>query len=85
MLLLTPGNASDVTAAPAVLAEAPGRIRRPSTDKGHDADARADRNAVALRRPARHSRRNDAIGQVLDSLPPQNRDPLPDADINALT
>ena len=28
VLLLTPGNASDVTTAPAVLAEAPGRIRR---------------------------------------------------------
>ncbi|SEI14904.1 Transposase DDE domain-containing protein [Methylobacterium sp. 275MFSha3.1] len=43
MLLLTPGNASDVTAAPAVLAEAPGRIRRLSADKGYDADwLRAD-------------------------------------------
>src|SRR5829696_3392351 len=38
VLLLTPGNASDVTAAPAVLAEAPGRIRRLSADKGYDAD-----------------------------------------------
>ena len=43
VLLLTPGNASDVTAAPAVLAEAPGRIRRLSADKGYDADwLRAD-------------------------------------------
>lgn len=38
VLLLTPGNASDVTTAPAVLAEAPGRIRRLSADKGYDAD-----------------------------------------------
>lgn len=38
VLLLTPGNASDVTAAPAVLAEAPGRIRRLAADKGYDAD-----------------------------------------------
>ena len=37
-LRLTPGNAGDVTAAPAVLAEAPGRIRRLSADKGYDAD-----------------------------------------------
>ena len=43
MLLLTPGNASDVTAAPAVLAEASGQIRRLSADKGYDADwLRAD-------------------------------------------
>ena len=38
VLLLTPGNASDVTTAPAVLAEAPGRIRRLTADKGYDAD-----------------------------------------------
>ncbi|MCJ2136798.1 IS5 family transposase [Methylobacterium sp. J-026] len=38
VLLLTPGNASDVTTAPAVLAEAPGRIRRFSADTGYDAD-----------------------------------------------
>ncbi|MGA4555324.1 IS5-like element ISMpo7 family transposase [Methylorubrum aminovorans] len=38
VLLLTPGNASDVTTAPAVLAEAPGRIRRLAADKGYDAD-----------------------------------------------
>ncbi|WP_156375997.1 IS5 family transposase [Methylobacterium sp. Leaf117] len=43
VLLLTPGNASDVTAAPAVLAEAPGRVRRLAADKGYDADwLRAD-------------------------------------------
>ena len=43
VLLLTPGNASDVTTAPAVLAEAPGRIRRLAADKGYDADwLRAD-------------------------------------------
>ncbi len=38
VLLLTPGNASDVTTAPAVLAEVPGRIRRLSADKGYHAD-----------------------------------------------
>lgn len=43
VLLLTPSNASDVTTAPAVLAEAPGRIRRLAADKGYDADwLRAD-------------------------------------------
>ncbi len=43
VLLLTPGNASDVRTAPAVLAEAPGRIRRLIADKGYDADwLRAD-------------------------------------------
>ena len=43
VLLLTPGNASDVTTAPAVLAEAPGRIQRLAADKGYDADwLRAD-------------------------------------------
>ena len=38
VLLLTPGNAIDVTTAPAVLAEAPSRIRRLTPDKGCDAD-----------------------------------------------
>lgn len=33
VLLLTPGNASDVTTAPAVLAQAPGRVRRLAADK----------------------------------------------------
>ena len=43
VLLLTPGNASDVTTAPAVLAEAPGRIQRLAADKRYDADwLRAD-------------------------------------------
>jgi transposase len=43
VLLLTPGNASDVRTAPAVLAEAPGRLRRLIADKGYDADwLRAD-------------------------------------------
>jgi transposase len=43
VLLLTPGNASDVRTAPEVLAEAPGRIRRLIADKGYDADwLRAD-------------------------------------------
>ena len=35
---LTPGNASDVKTAPAVLAQAPGRVRRLIADKGYDAD-----------------------------------------------
>lgn len=35
VLLLTPDNPSDVTAAPAVLAEAPGRIQRLAADKDH--------------------------------------------------
>ncbi len=43
VLLLTPGNAGDVTTAPTVLAEAPGRIQRLAVDKGYDADwLRAD-------------------------------------------
>lgn len=46
VLLLTPGNASDVRTAPAVLAEAPGRLRRLMADKGYDADwLRADLRA----------------------------------------
>ena len=36
---LTPGNASDVTAAPAVIAAAPGRLRRLLADRGFDSDA----------------------------------------------
>jgi transposase len=35
VLLLTPGNASDVTTAPAVLAEAPGRSRRLAPDESY--------------------------------------------------
>lgn len=38
VLLLTPGNASDVTITPAVLAEAPDRIRCLRVDKGYDTD-----------------------------------------------
>ncbi|MGU3408379.1 transposase [Methylobacterium brachiatum] len=38
VLLLTPGNAAEIFTAPAVLAEAPGRIRRLAADKGYDAD-----------------------------------------------
>jgi len=38
VLLLTPGNTSDVKTAPDVLAEAPGRIRRLIADKGYDAN-----------------------------------------------
>ncbi|MBP1178473.1 transposase [Methylobacterium sp. PvR107] len=57
MLLLTPGNASDVTAAPAVLAEAPGRIRRLSADKGYDADwLRADLRRSGIM-PGKRSRK----------------------------
>lgn len=49
VLLLTPGNASDVTTAPAVLAEAPGRIRHLAADKGYDADwLRADPRAQGI-------------------------------------
>ena len=49
VLLLTPGTASDVTTAPAVLAEAPGRIRRLAADKGYDADwLRADLRAQGI-------------------------------------
>ena len=43
VLLLTPGNSSDVTTAPAVLVQAPGRIRRLAADRGYDANwLRAD-------------------------------------------
>ena len=43
VLLLTPGNASNVRAAPEVLADAPGRVRRLIGDRGYDADwLRAD-------------------------------------------
>ena len=35
---LTPGNASDVKTAPAVLDKAPGRVRRLIADNGYDAD-----------------------------------------------
>jgi transposase len=36
---LTPGNASDIKAAPEVIAAVPGRIRRLVADRGYDADA----------------------------------------------
>lgn len=36
-VLLTSNDASDVATAPAVLAQAPGRIRHLAADKGHDA------------------------------------------------
>ena len=49
VLLLTPGNASDVRTASEVLAEAPGRIHRLSADKGYDADwLRADLRAQGI-------------------------------------
>lgn len=38
MIHLTAGNASDVTVAPEVLAQAPGRMRRLLADRGYDAD-----------------------------------------------
>ena len=47
--------------------------------------AGAYRNAISLLRLTRHSRRNDAIGWFLDNLPPQIRDHLPDAYINAVS
>ena len=70
-LLLTPGNASDITTAPAVLAEAPGRIRRLAADKGYDADwLRADLREKGItpiipgkrgrKRKIRHDRRRYA-------------------------
>ncbi len=48
VLLLTPGNASDVTTAPAVLAEAPGRVRRLAADKGYYASAVALAAVIAF-------------------------------------
>ncbi len=60
VLLLTSGNASDVTTAPAVLAEAPGRIRRLSADKGYDADwLRTDlrRNGITPVIPGKRGRK----------------------------
>ncbi|KNY24726.1 transposase [Methylobacterium sp. ARG-1] len=49
VLRLTTGNASDVTTAPAVLAEAPGRIRRLAADKCYDAEwLRADLRAQGI-------------------------------------
>ena len=38
VVYLTPGYASDVRTAPAVLTAAPGHIRRLMADKGYDAD-----------------------------------------------
>ena len=65
---LTPGNSSDVKTAPAVLAAAPGRIRRLLADKGYDADwLRADLRKAGIvpvipgtrsrKRPIRHDKR----------------------------
>ena len=65
---LTPGNAGDVRTAPAVLAAAPGPIRRFLADKGYDADwLRADLRRAGIapvipgtrfrRRPIRHDKR----------------------------
>ncbi len=65
VLLLTPGDASDGRTAPAVLVEAPGRIRRLIADKGCDADRlRADLREKSITpvipgtrpAPARHPR-----------------------------
>jgi transposase len=57
VLRLTPSNASDVTAAPAVLAEAPGRIRRPSANSGYDANwLRPDRCKRGRKRRLRHDK-----------------------------
>ena len=60
VLLLTPGNASDVTTAPAVLTAAPGQIRRLSADKGYDADwLRTDlrRNGITPVIPGKRGRK----------------------------
>ncbi|MBP0446824.1 IS5 family transposase [Roseomonas sp. SSH11] len=65
---LTPGNASDVTAAPDVLAATPGHLRRLVADRGYDADAlRRDLRAMGTKpvipgrrcrkRPIRHDKR----------------------------
>jgi transposase len=62
---LTPGNASDVTAAPHVIAAIPGRLKRLVADRGYDADAlRRDLRAAGAtpiipgrrtrKRPIRH-------------------------------
>ena len=87
VLLLTPGNASDVTAAPAVLAEAPGRIRRLSADKGYDADwLRADlrKNGITPIIPGKRGRKREIRRQAAlsgtlahrgDLQPPQGLPP----------
>jgi transposase len=64
---LTPGNASDVRAAPEVIAAAPGPLRRLVADRGYDADAlRRDLRSAGTapvipgrrtrKRPIRHDR-----------------------------
>ncbi len=51
------GNASDVTTAPTVLAEAPCRIQRLAADKGYDADRlRADLRETRSRRSSGQAR-----------------------------
>ncbi len=68
MVHLTPGNASDVTTAPDVLAAAPGRFKRLLADRGYDANhLRRDLKAGGTkpvipstrsrRRPIRHDER----------------------------
>ena len=57
---LTPGNSSDVTAAPDVLAQAPGRMRRLLADRGYDADhlrRRLRTNGTTPVIPGRRSRK----------------------------
>lgn len=65
---LTPGNASDVKTAPAVIGAAPGRLKRLIADRGYDADQlRRDLKARGTtpvipgtrsrKRPIRHDRR----------------------------
>jgi transposase len=65
---LTPGNASDVKTAPAVIADAPGRLKRLVADRGYDAGAlrrclRASGTTPVIpgrrnrKRPIRHDRR----------------------------
>ena len=73
VLLLTPGNSSDVTTAPAVLALASGRIRRLSADKGpHGLRCR-----LAARRPARQRHHARHPGQARPQAPhPARQAPL---------
>ncbi|MGT2477938.1 IS5 family transposase [Methylobacterium oryzae CBMB20] len=72
VLLLTPGNASDVTTAPAVLAEAPGRIRGLSADKGYDANwLRADlrKSGIAPVIPGKRGRKRGRKRKIRHDRP----------------
>jgi transposase len=72
---LTPGNVSDVKTAPAVLAQAPGPVRRLIADKGYDADwLRQDlrQQGISVVIPGTRARKRKIR---LDKLPP-HRHPL---------